>query len=99
MDIMDTLLLRQARRNAAPVHSTPNVQDQKIDLAQGNVYSLEGDSGGRTILCLQGVLWITQPGDPADYRLAEAQSLEMTRRGKIVVQAMEDSVFAAGESV
>jgi len=96
---MNGILLRQAKRSAAPAHSTLNVQDNlRLCLDHGKVLSLEGDNRGRIISCRQGMMWITQPGDPSDYRLTAKEAFTVTRRGRIVVQAMENSVVEVGKT-
>lgn len=90
---MNGILLRQAKRSAAPAHSMLNVQDNLgFCLDHGKVLTLEGDNRGRTILCRQGMMWITQPGDPSDYRLTATEAFTVSRHGRIVVQALEDSI-------
>ncbi len=46
---------------------------------------------GARIRCSRGTLWVTQPGDPADYILRAGDGLTVTRPGMILVQALSDA--------
>lgn len=48
---------------------------------------------GESVRCERGVLWLTQSGDATDYLLRAGQSFTATRRARVVVQAMEESLF------
>jgi len=48
---------------------------------------------GSTLLCDTGVLWVTQAGDYQDYVLLPGQKMKVTRRGKVLVEAMRDADF------
>jgi len=65
----------------------------EISLAKHKVWSIEGDRRGDVISCLNGTLWITQQGDLKDYILYEGKDFWVTRRGEVVVQALESSQF------
>jgi hypothetical protein len=47
--------------------------------------------------CLEGVLWITREGDPADHVLGIGGSWTAAGPGMVVVEAVEDSAFAVME--
>lgn len=64
-----------------------------IELDAQNVLALRDGQGG-SVLCLEGTVWITQENDPADVVLEPGESLELTRKGSAVVQAMADSRIA-----
>ena len=44
------------------------------------------------VRALSGGVWVTQAGNPFDVILAPGERFVAARRGKIVVQALEDSV-------
>lgn len=65
----------------------------QISLRQSETWQMSGDLRGEKIACLEGKLWITQPGDPTDYILEAGENFWVTRPGKIVVQALEGGRF------
>ena len=46
---------------------------------------------GSTLFCDTGVLWITQAGDQRDYVLQPGEKMVVTRRGKVLIEAMRDA--------
>jgi len=64
-----------------------------ITLAQHKVWTIEGDRRGDVIDCLSGVLWVTQDGDLNDYVLDAGGKFWVTKRGTVVVQALQDGRF------
>lgn len=61
-------------------------------LARRQAVNLSGASGLLTVL--QGQLWLTRDGDPADYVLAPGDRMTITAREGVVIQS-----FAAGQGV
>ena len=55
------------------------------------VERLDGMRAGDTIICTNGVLWVTQESDPADYLLKKGEKFVSNRNGLVLVQAFEDS--------
>ena len=49
---------------------------------------------GSTLFCDTGVLWVTQTGDSRDYVLTPGQKMIVTKRGKVLVEAMRDADFS-----
>ena len=46
---------------------------------------------GSTLFCDTGVLWVTQANDNQDYVLLPGQKMTVTKRGKVLVEAMRDA--------
>ncbi len=46
---------------------------------------------GSEIRCLEGILWVTQEGDPRDYILEPGETFVTHRKGKVVLQALKHS--------
>jgi hypothetical protein len=44
-----------------------------------------------TLTCLEGLVWVTQAGDPEDHMLGKGQALTVARRGRVLVEAMRDA--------
>jgi Protein of unknown function (DUF2917) len=65
----------------------------EITLNKSKVWSIEGDRRGEVINCLSGVIWITQEGDLNDYILEAGDSFWVTKRGTVIVQALQDAQF------
>ena len=48
---------------------------------------------GSKLFCDTGVLWVTQSGDYRDYILLPGDTMTVTKRGKVLVEAMRDADF------
>jgi hypothetical protein len=55
------------------------------------VERLAGIDRGDAILVTQGVLWVTQEGDPQDYIVKEGERFVANRHGSVVVEALTDA--------
>ena len=53
---------------------------------------------GEGVCCERGIVWLTQSGDTRDYLLRAGECFTVTRRGRIVAQAMEESLLRVGEA-
>jgi hypothetical protein len=53
----------------------------------------DGDSSGRVISCREGVLWLTQTGNPGDHLIRAGESFSIGHHGVAVISALEDSVY------
>ena len=62
----------------------------RITLSRGGVLAVRIPRRLRTV-CRKGTLWITQPGDAADFILAATQQYRSPARRKIVIQAIDDA--------
>jgi len=65
----------------------------EITVAKDKMWRIEGDRRGDVINCLHGILWITQEGDLKDYAVEASRNFWVTKRGTVVVQALDDSQF------
>ena len=48
---------------------------------------------GSSVFCESGVLWVTQSGDYRDYILWPGDMMTVSKRGKVLVEAMRDTDF------
>jgi hypothetical protein len=61
--------------------------------------SLRVEPGTRVeLVCLSGVVWITQQGDLRDLFLAPGESLRLLSRGRTLVTALEPSLVRVVDS-
>ncbi len=58
---------------------------------------LDGDSAGRAVSCREGILWLTQTGNPGDHLLRAGESYAGDGPGRFVIGALSDSVFTVAE--
>ena len=65
----------------------------KIRMSRRAFQRMDGVKPGSTLFCDTGVLWVTQSGDRRDYVLTPGQEMVVTKRGKVLVEAMRDSDF------
>ena len=66
----------------------------KIRMPRHAFQRVHGIKRGSTLFCDTGVLWVTQTGDNRDYVLTPGQKMTVTKRGKVVVEAMRDADFS-----
>ncbi len=55
---------------------------------------LDGGFAERIVFCRQGVLWVTQTGNPGDHLLRAGETFLSNRSGRIVITALADSLLA-----
>ena len=60
-------------------------------LSAREIERLAGIRKGDSIVCANGVLWVTQAGDPEDYMLKKGEKFVANRRGVVLVQAFNES--------
>jgi hypothetical protein len=65
----------------------------KIRMPRYAFQRMDGVKRGSTLFCDTGVLWVTQAGDRQDYVLMPGQKMIVTKRGKVLVEAMRDADF------
>ena len=58
----------------------------EIRLTLNEVMSIDG-GGAVTLRCLEGIVWVTRPGDPRDYFLRAGEELRLGSAGPAVVEA------------
>ena len=63
-----------------------------LQLTRGELLTLEPGRTGVRIRCRSGRLWVTQAGDPRDHLLGAGQELLLTRRGRVVITALAESL-------
>lgn len=69
-----------------------------IRLAKNGGFKIEGDCRGILIRCEEGILWITQTGDPNDHFLAPQQEFIISRKGTVIVEARRDACIAVADA-
>jgi hypothetical protein len=60
----------------------------EVSLNRHELLRLEGSRRPAVIQSLDGTLWITIPGDLEDYTLKPGETLALSRRGPMVVEAL-----------
>ena len=62
-------------------------------LGAREIERLAGIRIGDTIICTNGVLWVTQEGDQEDYLLKQGQKFVANRLGLVLVQAFDSACW------
>ena len=65
--------------------------ETKIELRAGKFWRAAGDSRWRAILCLEGMIWITQDGDVQDHVITTGEMFLVSQPGKVIAQALINS--------
>jgi len=63
----------------------------KIHMRRNDFQYMRRAKPGYTLFCDTGVLWVTQAGDQRDYVLQPGEKMVVTRRGKVLIEAMRDA--------
>ena len=61
------------------------------DLKKGSVLRVSGKRAGQSIRCLNGMVWVTQPGDNRDRFLNGGQMYLSNLPQIVVIQALKDA--------
>ncbi len=65
----------------------------QVRMRRHDYQSIKEVKPGSTLFCDTGVLWVTQSGDYRDYVLLPGETMVVTKRGKVLVEAMRDAGF------
>ena len=65
----------------------------KIRMQRRDYQRMGAVKPGATLFCDTGILWVTQAGDRQDYVLYPGQTMTVSKRGKVLVEAMRDADF------
>ena len=65
----------------------------KIRMQRSEYQSMRTVKPGSTLFCDTGILWVTQAGDRQDYVLMPGQKMTVTKKGKVLIEAMRDADF------
>jgi hypothetical protein len=87
---MDLQLMRKYR----PEHAVMQMCDDpaiNIELARGKLLRAVGDNRWRAILCLDGVIWITQDGDLNDHVISAGEMFLISQAGDVLIQGLADA--------
>ncbi len=55
---------------------------------------LDDNVAGCVISCGEGILWLTQTGNPGDHLIRAGEALMIGQSGVVLISALEDSVFS-----
>ena len=74
------------------VRNAPEAADSVIAMHRDDLKRLDGDHRWRMIVCREGTIWITQERDWRDYVLEPGDVFVVTRRGQVLIEALEDAL-------
>ena len=90
----DVFLLHYKTRPAeilSPLGHAPRFSTVEKYLPARSLLMLKGDHSGEKLTSIDGIVWITQSGDPDDMVLCPGETFEITRKGPIVIQSLADT--------
>lgn len=76
-----------------PVAQSADICNDAVHLKNKESTRIKSHGEKLHLKCLSGIVWITQAGDPQDYILHANESLKISRKGAVVVQAMPEAVI------
>ncbi|MCX6066612.1 MAG: DUF2917 domain-containing protein [Chloroflexi bacterium] len=65
----------------------------EIQLHPHNVLPVIENQSGTTVVCENGILWLTQPDDMKDYMLESGEQMILGTHGKVVIEAMSETTL------
>jgi hypothetical protein len=66
----------------------------RIRLDNREVFSLARRAGCREIVCTEGVIWVTFPGDPQDYLLNKGERMLTEASSEVVISGIGKAEFS-----
>ncbi|MBN1536404.1 MAG: DUF2917 domain-containing protein [Anaerolineales bacterium] len=76
-----------------PVAQGADVCKDSVHLKNKEITSLKIQGERIHLKCLSGIVWITQTGDPEDHVLQANESLDISKKGEAVLQALPEAVI------
>ena len=67
------------------------IDDTTLQLHRRGFYHAQSINPGATVICEQGILWLTQSDDFKDYMLKPGDRLVMSKKTNILVEALSDA--------
>ncbi|NMC12768.1 MAG: DUF2917 domain-containing protein [Chloroflexi bacterium] len=79
-------------------HTLPTMPDAEkclevVTLRSNEIMRLKKSDKQLRIKCLGGIAWITQPDDPEDYILQANETIDITKKGLVLVQALPETTI------
>ncbi len=65
--------------------------NEVVHLHGKEIVKLNNQGDEMHLKCLGGIVWITQPGDLDDHVLQTNETLDITKKGLVLVQAMPEA--------
>lgn len=76
---------------------TANKIRHSVRLAKNELHTLAKSDSYTTITARSGLLWVTQENDGKDHPLQSGDSLQLTGKGKLVIEALQAGEFDLSE--
>jgi hypothetical protein len=74
-----------------PLSRKVNYSSVEKCLSQNSLLHLKGDHSGERLTSVNGVIWVTQSNNPKDIFLCTGESLDITQKGTLLIQAMDET--------
>jgi hypothetical protein len=81
---MESTIINRSNSRLGRLASAASAVELCLDT--GSILRLEGGAIGATIQALNGRLWVTRSGDPADYLLESGDQYVIHHKGVVLVQ-------------
>jgi uncharacterized protein with PhoU and TrkA domain len=73
------------------VRNVSSAVNDVIAVRTDGLQRLDGDNRWRMVICREGRVWITQKRDWRDYVLERGDVFIITRRGQVLIEALEEA--------
>ena len=72
-------------------NTTQNHDPASLKLQQRGFYRAAEVTSGTTLVCEQGILWLTQSNDYKDYMLKSGDKLVVNKKSNVLIEALSDA--------
>ncbi len=62
-----------------------------LRLAKNAGFAIRGDCRGSLVRCEEGIIWLTQTGDPVDHFLHPQEEFSIQCKGTVMIEARRDA--------
>jgi len=71
--------------------TTTNNDNATLKLRQRGFFRAPEITPGTTLVCEQGIVWLTQSDDYKDYMLKPGDSLVVSKKSNVLIEALSDA--------
>ena len=72
-------------------HTSQNLDSASLKLRQRGFFRAADVTPGTTLVCEQGILWLTQSNDYKDYMLKPGDKLVVSKKSNVLIEALSDA--------
>jgi hypothetical protein len=71
--------------------TTKNASNTSLQLQRRDFFRAQKINPGTTVICEKGILWLTQSDDLKDYMLKPGDSLVVSKKSNVLIEALSEA--------